>query len=509
MAFFAEYDDCDATALASLIKKKAVSRQEVLEACLERVQQRDPALNAIVHLRESQAHDESSKAKGKFAGVPFLLKDLIQMIAGEVTTHGAAFWQGFKSPDDTELFARFKKSGLVTVGRTNCPELGLLPHTESAIHGTCYNPWDLERTPGGSSGGSAAAVAARIVPIAGGGDGGGSIRIPASCCGLVGLKPTRARTPAGPFAAEVWNGFESEFAITRSVRDCATLLDEVHGPGATPFYYAPPQAEPFSNALKLRAPVEKSAKHKSKRFRIAVFTDPPFPCDRVHSDCLNAVKVAAGLCEDLGHDVEIVDPGFDKDHLAQLFMVSLTSNVAANIVGSEYLAGKKAKRQDFEDVTWLLALVGRALHSGHAISALQGLQAEAIRFQQRFGDYDVIINPVTAKPAVKIGELNPSKIETWLHSRVVSLNSPLPLKIPHLIEFAAQRVFRFAPYGPIANITGQPSISLPLYWTGDGLPVGTMFTSRFGDESTLLTLAAQLEKAQPWAERKPPMPLEN
>ncbi len=496
VAGFPEYDRYDALGLAELVKQGEVRAPELLEEAISRIEAVNPELNALVTPMFELAREraQGQLPSGPFEGVPFLVKDLIQCIPGVPTQNGSRFWEGWVPEKPTTLYTRWLDAGVVPFAKTATPELGILPHTEPEANGPTRNPWDLERTCGGSSGGSAVSVAARVVPMASGGDGGGSIRIPASCCGVFGLKPTRARNPAGPFASENWSGFVCEHVITVSVRDSAAMLDATHGPEPTAPYYAPPVTGTFLEA----------AKRVPGKLRIAFHAEPAFPVE-THPDCIAAVRDAARLCEELGHQVEEVEPNHPKEAISRAFVIVYASNIAADMADAERVRNRKARRGDFELGTWAARMMGRGVTGEDAVLSQRFLQAEGRRLIRKFAQYDVILTPVLSRPPIPIGALEPSIADAALQRLLIATGFKAPLKIPGVIETATIETLRFASFSQVANFTGRPSMSVPLFWNEAGLPIGTMFTGRFGDESTLFSLARQLEEARPWAGRRPPI----
>lgn len=466
----------DATAQADLVRRKDVKPIELVDAAIERIERLNPKLNAVVTPMYDLAREAAAAGAlpdGRFTGVPFLLKDLMVSYAGVRTTSGSSFLRDHVPDHDSELVARYKRAGLVVLGKTNTPEFGLLPTTEPRLFGPTRNPWDTSRTPGGSSGGSAAAVAAGLAPMAHGGDGGGSIRIPASCCGLFGLKPTRARTPLGPDVGDLMSGLDVQHAITRSVRDCAALLDATAGPDVGDPYWAPPPERPFLEEVGA----------EPGWLRIAFGTEP-ITGTPVHPDCLAAVQDAAALCADLGHEVEEVSPEINGALIVWAFTVAWSTGAALSIDGNALLTGRAPSQDQFEPLTWALAQQGRSNSASvylAAVTVLQGLGRSVAQFLTK---YDLWLTPTLAEPPVPLG----------------TLDSPAddPLR-------GFERAKQFTPYTPIANATGQPAMSVPLHWNADGLPIGVQFAGRFGDEATLFRLAAQLEQARPWAHRRPPV----
>ena len=466
----------DATAQADLVRRKQVKPIELVDAAIERIERLNPALNAVITPMYEEARKAASgpPPDGPFAGVPFLLKDLGAEYAGVRMAEGSSFLSDYVSDHDTELVARYKRAGLIILGKTNAPEFGLLPTTEPRLFGPTHNPWDTGRTPGGSSGGSAAAVAAGIVPMAHGGDGGGSIRIPASCCGLVGLKPTRARNPLGPDLGEDWSGLVVQHALTRSVRDSAALLDATSGPDLGDPYWAPPPERPF---------LEEVGADPGK-LRIAFTAQAPAGTP-VHSDCVAAVKDAAALCADLGHDVVEASLTIPPEKLTQaVISVIAGSGAAATIDGWARRLGRTPAPEHFEPFTWGLYQLGRLQKASDYVLGIQDLHRLSRDIARFFVDHDVWLTPTLGEPPLPLGSFDATP------------ENPLQ---PYT------RAPAFVPFTPICNVTGQPAVSLPLYWNDDGLPIGAHFVGRFGDEAILFRLAAQLEQARPWADRRPPV----
>jgi amidase len=405
--------------------------------------------------------------------VPFLLKDLLAAYKGVPMTSGSAFTKDFIPDQDSELVARYKRAGLIIVGKTNTPEYGILPTTEPRLFGPARNPWDTDRITGGSSGGSAAAVAAGLVPAAHANDGGGSIRIPASCCGLFGLKPTRARNPLGPAFGDMFSGLVAEHVVTRSVRDSAALLDATSGPDLGDPYFAPPPARPF---------LEEVGANPGK-LRIAFTTQTPNGMP-LHADCIDAVQDAARLCEELGHEVSEAAPAIEGEMLVQSFMTVWAAGCTWTIDGMAQAMGRDVTADQFEPGTWALYEMGRRRSGSEYLMALQWIQIASRRIAHFFTDYDLWLTPTLGEPPLPIGSFDST---------------------PEDAMAGMKRAVSFVPFTPICNATGQPAMSVPLYWNEEGLPVGTHFVGRFGDEATLFRLAAQLEEARPWANRRPPV----
>lgn len=500
MAGFPEYIEYDGLGLAALGRKGEVTPVEIVEAAIARIEALNPQLNAVIHKMYEQARTKAAamSAAGAlpdapFVGVPFLMKDLVSEYAGEPMRRGSRFFQGYTSSHDTEIVQRYKAAGLIVLGKTSTPELGLTPVTEPKHFGPTHNPWDHTRTAGGSSGGSAAAVAARMVPIASGGDGGGSLRIPASCCALFGLKPTRGRTPTGPVAGELWQGFVVEHVLTRSVRDSAAMLDAIAGADVGAPYVAPPPQRPF--LAEVGAP--------PGRLRIA-FTTKPFLGNSVHADCVQGLQATAKLLAELGHEVVEAAPPIEGLTFAKAFLTLVCADTAAAIVDSAALVGRKVSYQEFEPSTWALYLLGKQVSSTELIRAKWYLQRCAREIGRFFVDYDLLVTPTLAAPPVVTGSLQPQGAAAAAIKLLGRLNAGVVLKAARALEMSAATVFDFTPYTPPFNVTGQPAMSVPLHWNDAGLPIGMHFVGRYGNEATLFRLAAQLEVASPWRQRVPP-----
>jgi amidase len=475
MARLDEFASLDAMGLAELVRRKEVKPTELVEAAIERIERLNPTLNAVVTPMYEQARAAASGKlpEGPFTGVPFLIKDLGAMYGGVRMTMGSSVMRNFVPDHDNELVARLKRAGLIILGKTNTPEFGILPTTEPGLFGPSRNPWDLSRTPGGSSGGSAVAVAARLVPMAHANDGGGSIRIPASCCGLFGLKTTRARNPIGPDFGDIFSGLVADHAVTRSVRDSAALLDATSGPDVGDPYWAPTPVRPFLQEVGA----------DPGKLRIA-FTTKAATGVTVHVDCVNAVRDAAALCASLGHEVVEASPAVNGELVARSFMVLWSSGVAWTIDGIGLATGGTLTREQFEPLTWGLYQMGRQQSASAYLLSLSFLQRVAREVARFFLKYDVWLTPTLSEPPVPLGTFDSPPED--------------PLK-------GLRRAEAFVPFTPICNATGQPAMSVPLYWNAEGLPVGVHFIGRFGDEATLFRLAAQLESARPWAGRRPPV----
>jgi len=495
---FPEYDSHDGLGLAELVRAGEVTPLELVEEAIARVEAVNPRLNAVVTPMYDAARGaaEGGLPDGAFRGVPFLLKDLIAAYAGVPLTCGCRFYRDYVPDFDAEIVKRHKAAGLVVVGKTNTPELGIVAVTEPELHGPTHTPWRLGHTSGGSSGGSAAAVAAGVVPMAHGGDGGGSIRIPAACCGVFGFKPTRGRTPTGPNASEHWKGFAIEHALTRSVRDSAALLDATTGQEVDSWYYTAPPKRSFLKEVR--------PKKKTRALRVAVTTAPHLP-GQVHPDCVGAVEEVAKLCEELGHQVEEVTLDTDPQGFARDFLTMVAVSTAVEMDQAAALVGRAPSRRDFETATWLLGMMGRQIGAARYEAALTRLQSLARQVARASAGWDVLLSPTLGKPPVRVGELQPNLVESALQQVVAGANLGPVLRVPGILEGMAEKVFEFVPFTPLANVTGQPSMNVPLVWNEQGLPVGTMFTAGFGDDATLFQLAGQLERLRPWKDRRPPV----
>ncbi|HVF90693.1 MAG TPA: amidase [Blastocatellia bacterium] len=470
-----EFAFLDATAQAELVRKREVKPLELVEAAIERIERLNPTLNAVVTPMFDVAREYASEAvpDGPFSGVPYLLKDLLAAYRGVRMTAGSRFQSDFVPDNDSELVARLKRAGLVVVGKTNTPEFGILPTTEPELFGPARNPWDTTRSTGGSSGGSAAAVASGMVAFAHANDGGGSIRIPASCCGLFGLKPTRARNPLGPYFGDMFSGLIAEHAVTRSVRDSAALLDATSGPDLGDPYWAPPPARPFAHEVGA----------DPGRLKIA-FTTRKLDGTEVHEDCVAAVHDAVRLLEDLGHEVIEAAPQLSDESMTNSFLTLWAAGCASIIDGMAYAMKKPVKEEEFEPLTWALYRMGRERNASEHLLSVQALQMMSRQVAIFMASYDVWLTPTLGEP--------PVPLDTFQSAPGNPLGGLL-------------RAVSYVPFTAICNATGQPAMSVPLYWNSQNLPVGAHFAGRFGDEATLFRLASQLEAARPWATRVPPV----
>jgi amidase len=494
MPAFPEYEDHDATGLAELIRGGEVSPAELVEAAIERIEARNAVLNAVVARSFERARAQAEAAAllpaGPLRGVPFLLKDLKAHDAGQPSSGGSRLFAEFRAEADDELVRRFKAAGLIVCGRTNTPELGILGVTEPVLHGPTRNPWDLERTPGGSSGGSGAAVAAGFVPIAHASDGGGSIRIPASNCGLFGLKPSRDRIPLMSLDTS-WGGLATHHVVSRSVRDSAVLLDCLEGPIAGRGGLPSPDTS-FAAILERDPP----------KLRIGLCTDALLAtrCDPV---CVEAAEQAAALCESLGHSVERAKPSFDRKALTRAYLLQVACGVAGTIRARELERGRPAAAGELEPKTTLLRTIGEAVSAGEYLAELGHLRRACAGVLAFFDDYDLLITPTLAQPPLRVGEIATTTIE-HVAARVLRA-APVKRVMFELLERLAEDPLAPNPNTQLFNLTGQPAMSVPLHWNADGLPIGVQFAGRLGAEDLLLQLARQLEQAKPWFARRPPL----
>jgi amidase len=490
----ADYVRADATALAQMVKARDVSAAELLEVATEQLGRLNPLLNAVnVPMLEEANRRVREPLSGALAGVPVLIKDAVQDYAGLPTSYGSRSFRTILPKQHSAFVQRLLDAGMVIFGKTNTPELALKGVTDPVAFGITKNPWDLSRSPGGSSGGSAAAVASGIAPIAGANDGGGSIRIPASYCGLFGLRPSRGRVPPGPAVAEIWEGASSDHVLSRSVRDSALALDVLAGPcQGDPFAIAPPERS-FVSAM-MAGP---------GRLKIAFSTKSPIGTD-VAPEAAGAVKNAAKLLSSLGHEVAEDQPHYDGAALARCYLDMYFGQVAATL-GEARAAG--AKSAEFELTTLLLEALGKAASAGDYIRSHRRWNEFSRALGEFHQRYDLFLTPTVATPPVR----HEATVMPASQRRVLSflLNTGLLGIMARLglMEGAVARLSRqnlaYVPFTQLANLTGTPAMSVPLHWTEEGLPLGVQFIAKFGSEVQLLQLAYQLEQAQPWAHRLP------
>ena len=470
-----DYAKYDGLGLAKLVSDKKVKPIELVDAAIERIEKHNPQLNAVIWTMFDRARD-SAKAKlpqGPFCGVPFLLKDIVGHMEGVPNRDGSRLTPDTPSAFNAELVNRYLAAGLIPLGKTNVPEFGLVATTESKLYGPARNPWNVKHSTGGSSGGSGAAVASGMVPMAHANDGGGSIRIPASCCGLVGLKPTRARNPLGPLVGDIMSGLVAEHIVCRTVRDAAAMLDVTAGPAPGDPYCAPPAPKSWLA----------SSKKPTGKLRIG-YAATKLDGGDYDPECQAAVAHAVRLCKDLGHKVEQASPLIDIEQMTGCFMALWTGGLAMQVDMLSAQTGKKPGPRTLEGLTLALYEAGKQVTASQymgAVAMMQAVSRQVAAWHQR---YDVWITPTLGKPPVALGSFNMNERD---------------------LQKGFAPMIDYVPFTALQNATGQPAINLPLYMSAEGLPVGVQFVGRFGEEVLLLRLATALEKADPWAKRRPPV----
>jgi amidase len=492
---FREYGQYDAVGLAELVRKRQVSPTELLDEALARTAAVNPKINAVIHLMEGRAREAiaSGLPEGPLTGVPFLIKDLMTAYAGEPMRWGSRLFEDYVPAADEELTRRYRQAGLVIFGKTNTPELGVTNVTEPELFGPTRNPWNLERTSSGSSGGSAAAVAARIAPAANANDGGGSIRTPASNCGLVGLKPSRGRNPTGPQAPDVWWGFIGEHAVTRTVRDSAAILDATAGDYPQQLMKLPAAERPFLDETQ-RSP---------GRLRVAYTFDPGL-AKTLHAENRRALEATIAVLQGLGHELVEVKLPLPPESFVASYSALIAADVAATLRMGPRLVGREASSDNVELATWVLAKMGEAQSAADVTEALWTMQTFSRQWLQWATGFDVLLTPTVGVPPLPIGAYKMTTMQRQGLKLLTALPGSALLSQRAKVVDAFEPVLEAAPYTMVANVTGQPSMSLPLHWTDDGLPMGMLFTAKIGDEATLFRLAAQIEQAMPWRERIAP-----
>ncbi|MGB0921625.1 MAG: amidase [Alphaproteobacteria bacterium] len=468
-----DYEKYDALGLAELVAKGEVTPDELLDEAIARTEHLNPKLNAVVSkwYDEARADIKAGLPDGPFKGVPFLLKDLNLYWEGRRTTNGSALFKDYIADHTSTLVQRYRDAGFVIFGQTNSPELGLTPSTEPRLHGPTRNPWNLDHTPGGSSGGASAAVSAGILPMANASDGGGSIRIPAACCGLFGLKPTRARTPVGPMQGEGWAGCSISHAVSWSVRDSAALLDATHGPSPGDPYFAPAFDGSFLDA----------SKRDPGKLKIAYSTEA---LNGVETDknCKNLIIESLELMLSLGHEVEEAQPPVSAEEIgaAQMAIIGTSARMTFELRAEQL--GRELTQDDVELIPWLMIENAKTLPTTAYPKAVRTIHQLGRTMAQFLDKYDVFMTPTLGRPPVELGHLD--------------MMNPDPGD--YMSTLAS-----FVNYCGYANMSGQPAMSLPLGHAENGLPIGVMVTGRFGDDDLLLSLAGQIERAAPWAGRRP------
>ncbi len=483
----------DGFGLAELVRAGDVTAAELLEASIGRIERLDPTVNSVVQRMFNEARSRVGHLpEGPFAGVPFLLKDLNCDYKGVPTSRGNRVFNTIPAPHDNVLVERFKATGVSIVGKSNTPEFGLKAITEPELFGPSRNPWNLDQTPGGSSGGSAAAVAAGFVPVAAAGDGGGSIRIPASYCGLFGLKPSRGRMPLGPDVAEAWFGAAQPLVVSWSVRDTAAMLDALHGIDIGAPYAAPMVPMPYLDV----------AARDPEPLRIALSTTSPIGTE-VDPENRAAAVEAGELLESLGHEIIERDAPVDGQALASAYMTMYFGDVAATMADVEQIVGRRAGSGDAELQTLALAAIGRTISAGEFAQALKFWGKTGRQMGRFFEEVDLYLTPTTALPAAAIGELAPSPRDRQQIAAALKLRAWRAVLKTGLIDDMVEQNLARTPFTQLANVSGLPAMSVPLHIHSDGMPCGVQFIGPYGREDRLLGLAGQLERAAPWSGRRP------
>jgi len=471
---FKEYGSYDGVGLADLVRKKEVTPNELLDEALARTARVDPQINAVVvkHYDYAERQIEKGLPDAAFTGVPFLLKDL-EYLDGTRTTFGATILKDAVAGHSGTFAQRCLEAGLTIFGKSASPEFGLLPTTEPRLHGPTRNPWNLAHSSGGSSGGASAAVAARVLPVAHASDGGGSIRIPASACGVFGMKPTRARMPLGPDRGEGWGGFSCNHVVSISVRDSAVMMDALGGPEPPSIYHALPPERPYAE----------ETTREPGRLRIAFTDKHTYDNETIDPEIAQAVRDVAAMLEKLGHHVEERAPKIPANGPDVMALI-VGANVAQPVQICEERLGRAITDADFEPLTLAMA------HNARKRTAVDYIAAQTAAFQisralyEFFATCDVFLSPTLCRLPLRLGELD-------------SMSKDFSL-IPRTLR-------SYIPGTAMFNMSGQPAMSVPLAWSRSGLPIGMMFAARFGDEATLFRLAAQLEQERPWKAKLPPI----
>lgn len=496
-----EYVSHDALGLAELLRRGEVSQPELTDTALNCIARLNPELNAVVKLLEPDARrrptEPLASERGPFHGVPFLLKNLVpDAVAGVPLTMGSRAFMGYAPRRDSTLVRRYRDAGLSLLGYTNCPEFGLAPVTTPELFGPTHNPWHADFTAGGSSGGSAAAVSSGMVPMASGSDLAGSIRIPSACCGLFGLKPSRGRVPVDPLPGEAF-GFLAVHALTHTVRDSATLLDAIAGASPGSSFQAPPPARPFANEVGT----------DPGRLRVALCTQPCLPAV-VDPECLDATQDAARLLESLGHHVEEVASVVEIAPFAANWWTASCAGAAAILEHFFAHHGKQLTRWHMEPTTAMVVQLGQQVSGAELLDAFAHLHEVSVRLARFFEKFDILLSPTTAAPPAPHEAFEPAFFDAQAVRFMARLAPPPLLRPPPsaiLEGLARDPSTKLMAFTPLASVAGLPAANIPLHWNRAGLPVGTLFTSAFGDEAVLIRLAAQLEQAHPWRQRRPPI----
>jgi len=487
---YAEYRQHDALALADLVRRGEITPDALLDIAIARAEEVNPAINAIIHKMYDEARLAAKKTNraAPFAGVPYLVKDLGPEVKDAPKRTGSRAYEGYISADDNAAVRKMRAAGLLIFGKTNTPEFGLTPYTEPKLFGPTHNPWNPGHSPGGSSGGSAAAVAAGIVPMASANDGGGSIRIPASFCGLFGLKTSRGRVSWAPQFGEMWSGAAVEGCVSRSVRDSAAYLDTLCGP-------EPGEPYPFAA---VERPFLEEVSASPGRLRIGFSTKNTVggPVDAL---CIRAVEQAGALLRSEGHTVEEVEPPYEPKDLTEAFITVVASEVTADLRILGQFLGRPVRPSDVEPETFALGLLGQSFTGGDYAFAKRRWNEVCRRTGAFHERYDLLLTPTLPRPPFPIGTLQSTVAERAATSVVNTLRFRSAMKMT--VDQIAQKIYAFLCWTPFANMTGQPSMSVPMLWTDDNLPIGVMLTGRVGEDGLMFRVAGQMERAQPWAGR--------
>ncbi len=485
------FDSFDSIGLAELVRKRKAHPKDLLEFSEKKIARFNPDLNAVVLNTIEQAKENLRSGKipkGPFYGVPLLIKDIIHEVQGQRITSGSRAYKNYIASKDSVFVSKLRAAGFVFIGTTNTPEFALMGITEPELYGPTRNPWDPERTPGGSSGGSASAVASGMVSVATASDGGGSIRIPAAYCGLFGLKPSRGRVPVFPFG-RVWQGASVDHVLTKSVRDSAAILDLVSGVSISEAFSLEKSKSSYLSEIK-KAP---------GKLKIAYSFESPIGTP-VHPDHIEALLDTVQLLKSLGHKVEPASPKIDGKRLAKSYVTMYFGEVASEISRLDKVLGRKARIGDVESTTWILGLLGKSIGAGEFVSALRTWDEAAYTSEEFLQSYDLYLTPTTAEPPAKIGELGPKLYEKIAMQIIGRLGTGKLLLATGMVDQLVEKNLSRTPFTQLANLTGQPSVSIPLSKTKLGLPIGMQFTAARAREDLLFRLASQLEKARPWAD---------
>ncbi|WP_338452334.1 amidase family protein [Niallia oryzisoli] len=493
MAVF-PYKEYDGIGLAELIRNREVTAEEVIDAAIAEIEKKNHDVNAVINKMYDKAKGKAEQfdLSGEFSGVPILLKNIAQEIKDGPITNGSRAYCHYKAAEDSTFVERIRKTGTIFIGQTNIPELALMGITEPAFYGPTRNPWNLNYTPGGSSGGSAAAVASGMVPIAGANDGGGSIRIPAAFTGLFGLKPTRGRTPVGKKEGRHWQGAAVDHVLTRTVRDSALMLDLIKGYERSAAFHTGPYEVNYFEAVKTPFP---------RPMRIAFSTISPIGTE-VDPECKEAVYKAVKILESFGHIVEEKNAPVDGKKLAKSFMTLYFGEVAASLKEIEEMLGRKVRIGDVEPSTYILGLLGKATTAEDFVLSIREWDKAAIQMETFHDTYDFYVTPTTAYPPSKIGELDITSFENYLIHIIGTLHLQRAVKKLGIVDQMIENNLKRTPFTQMANLTGQPAMSVPLHVTNKGLPVGVQFLSAKGREDLLFQMAGLLEQTDAWIDVK-------